>query len=364
VSVAPWAEQNVEFDHEFTAAGEHSGSVSLDPDSLPGDDQAFFALSVPSRIPVLVVGNAPEDTNYLARALAPDTNRLFRVATRLSANLRTADLRQFRAVALLDPVNLTAFDWQRLRDYVSQGGGLFVALSREPRDKTYLSEFVSFAGEGKPTGFMTMGNPDFTHPVFEAFMGRSDLSLARFFLYAKLEPTGARVLARFTDGAPCLLEARDARVVVLASGLRLADNDLMLRGFYVPLVHRIFSYLAQDRLTRSYTVGDTLTTPAPAVGLLSIATPDAEFSLVPAPGTRDVRFGGTDVPGIYRMGTDTFAVNLPFDESDLTRLPETDLARKGIAMLPEAGGRTSDLTGSFLLAAALCLIAEMVMLII
>jgi len=366
ISIPAEGDKTIDFDRQFLEPGIHTGFVSLDADSLAADDQRFFALDIPSRLPVLITGDAPEDTLYLSRALAPDTSGLFSVTTRLSPALRTVDLRRFKAIALVNPASLTAFDWQRVMDYTRQGGGLLLALSRELKDKSFLAQYADFQAEMKPTGFVTIEKPDLRHSVFEAFAGHGDLTLPRFFHYSKLVPTNASVLASFSDGSPWLLESKSDRVIIASSGLSLADNDLPFRALFVPLVHRLTSYLAQEKLRRDYLVGDTIVTEAPGIGLVQVKTPDQEYRVTPEQQAelRTVRFFQTERPGIYSIGDEQYAVNVLSDEGDLTRLSDADLAKKNLVLLKDVRGRTSDLTNAFLVLAGLSLVAEMLLLVL
>lgn len=366
ISIPAGDSKTIDFDRQFVEPGTHTGFVSLDSDSLATDDQRFFALDIPSRLPVLIVGDTPEDTLYLSRALAPDTSGLFAVRTRLSPALRTVDLRRFKAVALVNPASLTAFDWQRVADYTRQDGGLLLALSRELKDKSFLSQYAGFQAEMKPTGFVTIEKPDSRHPVLEIFKGHADLTLPRFFHYSKLVPLNASVLASFSDGSPWLLESKTDRVIIAASGLSLADNDLPFRALFVPLVHRLTSYLAREKLRRDYLVGDTIITEAPGIGLVQVKTPDQDYTVTPEQQAelRTVRFTRTDRPGIYTIGQEQYAVNVLSDEGDLTRMSDADLAKKNLVLLKDIRGRTSDLTNAFLVLAGLSLVAEMLLLVL
>jgi hypothetical protein len=371
VSIPPGDEKTVDFEKQVLEPGQHAGQVSIDHDSLTVDDERAFVVTIPDRLPVLLVGDAPDDIAYLSRALAPESTGFFEVATRLSANLRTADLRRFRVVGLINTASLTGFDWQRVEDYVRQGGSVFIALGREPREKTFLSQFVSYQAEMKPAGFVTMDKVDYTHPILEAFQGRADVSVPRFFRYAHIEPAHANVLARLSDGSPYIVESRQDRVIIASSDLRLEDNDLAFKALFVPLMHRIFSYLGQEQTSRRYVVGDVITVSAPTIGLLKVKTPEAEYNLTPGVGTTDsgprvpfISFRGTEIPGIYQFGNNLCAVNLLNDEGELTRVSEPDLAKKNLILMKDAQGKKSDLTNLLLMLSALFLIAEMLIIVL
>ena len=176
-------------------------------------------------------------------------------------------------MALVNPVSLTAFDWQRVADFC--GAGRRRPGRAQPRAERQIISLpiVSFGAEMKPTGFVTIEKLDSRHPVLEAFKDRADLSLPRFFRYARLNPVNVEVLAGFSDGTPYLLESKSDRVIVAASGLSLADNDLPFRALFVPLMHRLLSYLSQQQLRHDLLVGDTITARVPGIGLVPVPDP-------------------------------------------------------------------------------------------
>ena len=172
------------------------------------------------------------------------------------------------------------------------------------------------------------------------------------------------VLAGFSDGTPYLLESKSDRVIVAASGLSLTDNDLPFRALFVPLMHRLLSYLSQQQLRHDLLVGDTITARVHGIGLVPVQTPGSEYSVTPEQQAeaRTVRFAATGEPGIYTIGEQQYAVNVLSEEGNLTRIPEPELAKKNLRLFKDARGRTSDLTNAFLLIAGLCLALEMLLL--
>jgi len=202
--------------------------------------------------------------------------------------------------------------------------------------------------------------------VFEAFRDRADLSLPRFTRYARLTPTNATAVASFSDGTPYLLEGKSDRVMIAASGFSLADNDLPFRALFVPLMHRLLSYLSQEQLRHDYLIGDTIAAQVPGVGLVPVRTPSGEYGVTPEQQAeaRTIRFAATDEPGVYTIGEQQYAVNVLSQEGDLTRMTESELARKNLQLYKDARGRTSDLTNAFLLLAGLCLVMEMLLLVL
>lgn len=368
VRIPPNSETRVEFEKEFSQPGQHTGTVSLDQDSLPCDDQYFFALSIPRRLPVLLIGDDPNDVHYLARALAPDSEGFFAVTVRNSPGLKAADLNQFKVIGIANPARLTLLDWQRIEQYLRQGGGVFIALAREPAEEGFLARYGRISTGVRTSGFVTVSRVNYQHPIFQVFEHRADVSIPRFFSHVRFEPINADVLSSFSDGSPYLLESRTERMIIATCDFNPSRTDLVFRALFVPLLHRIFTYLGQEPFTRNYPVGDTITVPAPPVGLLRVRTPEGEFNIAAASeersDRRSVKFRDTRVPGIYQLGADNFAVNVRSEEGDLTRFAESDLSRNGITILKDHAPATNDLTQLLLTLAALFLIAEILLLVL
>jgi hypothetical protein len=168
---------------------------------------------------------------------------------------------------------------------------------------------------------------------------------ASFTLRARLDPptSSARVLARFEDGAPWLIEHRvgRGRVVFSASTADFEGNDLATRPVYVPLVQRLVLWLA-DSLAEASDVEHITGEPfeftggAELVGTrLDIETPggvrrEVEFRAASAGSLAAT--GETGEIGFYRWsrpGRSGFAVvNIPSAESDLAPLGADEIEER------------------------------------
>ena len=184
-----------------------------------------------------------------------------------------------------------------------------------------------------------IGEVDYASPPLAVFRppANGTFGAAAFTLRARLEApaSSARVLARFEDGAPWLLEQRvgRGRVVFAASSADLEGNDLAARPAYVPLVQRLVLWLA-DSLAEASDVecvaGDplTFTGGAELAGTrLSVEAPSGARREVPfgvAAGGSLAVDGETGEIGFYRWSrpgrSGVAAVNVPPLESDLAPL--------------------------------------------
>ncbi len=152
---------------------------------------------------------------------------------------------------------------------------------------------------------------EYGHAVFAPFRAprSGDFSSVRVYGYRRLTPAaGARVLARYDDGLPALVERAvgAGRIAVWTTSVDLSWNDVALKPVFLPFVHQLVRTLGsfQDR-PPSLTVGQVAApeiaaeAPAPRVAVepsgrrvpLDPARGDA-FE-VTMPGFYEVRQGGT-----------------------------------------------------------------------
>jgi hypothetical protein len=115
---------------------------------------------------------------------------------------------------------------------------------------------------------------DFTHPALrDAQPGRDNggWNEAKVFYAAVVDPRGARVAARLSDGTPLVLDKQSGQghVVLFTSGLENLTNDLPLHPVFVAFVDRTAHYLSGSEALSGSRLVDTyvqLRAPADAAG--------------------------------------------------------------------------------------------------
>ncbi len=256
----------------------------------------------------------------------------------------------------------------RLRAFVTGGGGLFAALGeRSPfaADQagflpTTAGRVADAAREPRRLGFV-----DYDHPVFEAFRGprSGDFSRTSFYRTRQVEAnSGARALARFDDGSPALVEGRlgAGRILVWAGGLGRLWSDFPLQAVYLPFVHRAARYLGTRGLSpewhRAGTTAD-LASLAEAAGAGSVSA--GVVAMAPGGGSVPVDpeapllfLGGQGIweirpPGRRPDRPMALAANVDLAESDLARLDMEEFvvaAGGGGAALSASGTTAGDAT--------------------
>jgi hypothetical protein len=256
--------------HDFGAGGPAVVTVALPPDALPEDDALVLALDVPRDVRALVVNGAPSavrhrDAAWFVEAALSGPASPVRPTVVDVEGFQKARLTDFDVVLLLD-VRSPGPKASELRSFVEAGGGLLVAMGDEVDPDRYDAELgvllpaplhvVKTAAERGAAGSQEraarLAEVDWDHPALQVFTGtgREGLESVRTYRYMLLRPdrkdAGMRVLARYDDGAPALVEARrgKGRVMVAASTLDPEWSDWAIRTSFVPAMQRIAAWLA------------------------------------------------------------------------------------------------------------------------
>jgi hypothetical protein len=219
--------------------------------------------------------------------------------------------------------------------WASAGGTVLVVASND-------AAVTSTQSAAAADQYVMLAEIDFQHPLFAPFADPrfSDFTKIRFWqhrLLAEPEASDAatRVLARFDDQSPALLETVQGRgrLLTLASGWSATDSTLALSTKFVPLLYSLLDLAGAAPASASqFLVGDPLPLGPyiPAAGA-TLRQPDgATFMITPEDG----EFTGTDLPGVYRLETGDqpveFAVNLDPAESRTAPLAVGELEAFGV----------------------------------
>ena len=272
-------------------------SVSLeDTTGAQADNTRFLVLDDTSRPTVLIVtatGDLPREAFYLQQALSVGGSSASYTVDGAGASPRAfpdaARLGSAVAVILTSTRGLDRQGRERLAEYVTSGGGLFVVAGPEV-DGAVLGELLgvgaaTLAAEPLPTNGAVGGRPgslphtlapdDLRHPLFRAFEGNAAaLGLPRFTRISNLGGS-CPSLARFTSGEIALVECSvgGGRVLVFASDLDGRWNNFPRHTTFLPFVQEAVAYLAGPRPPAAeYTVGDVPAGVLPQPGFAQVQT--------------------------------------------------------------------------------------------
>ncbi|MEZ4425744.1 MAG: BatA domain-containing protein [Gemmatimonadota bacterium] len=347
------ATQAVSF-QPFTLPGENTlARVRIDDDPLAPDNTYDLVLdpeATPSVLLVEPAGGRANASLYLTRALEIGGEIPFRVATVRADRLTPALVAQHGIVLFNGAAPPNDAVAEALREHLTSGGGLLVALDDRSRWSEAHQDLLPgrFGGPTDRPG-AALGYLDYNHPVFELFSTprSGDFTAARFFRYRAFTPDStAEVLARFDDGGIALAEGRHerGRTLLWTTGLDNFWNDLALQPVYLPYVHALVRYLSgRSDPTPAYRVGDVVDLSAGVSAVQEdaeaewlVLTPGGEARTV-APGAVGERFLPLEEAGVYevRQRADgptvrRIAANVDRAESTLTELdPDVIVAAIG-----------------------------------
>ncbi len=366
VKLQPGERQQVQFVVSGLAPGVHQGLVRLiGEDGLALDDVRHFCVEVQPAWPVLVVSPADVSPKLFIEMLAPyeqrETGRAkFACEAIEQSRLADAELADYRAVALLDPQPLTPDAWKKLGEFCQAGGGLAIFLGHNADPPASFQDPAAAAVLGgklarlaRTGGDVYLAPRAYDHPALAPFRPVANnvpWDLFPVFYHWNLDdlsPT-ARSIVPYGDGKPALVENRLGRGSAIVMTTPISDpprpqgralwNELATGESIWPcvlLVHESMSYLVRSGQTRlNLLAGETAVLPndpAEYPERYQLFTPLEQPQDVLARDRRvTVRF--TDNPGAYRLRGQKsgpivrgFAVNVPADTSDLTRLPGEQL---------------------------------------
>jgi hypothetical protein len=351
VVVTPSAPATVTFDPIPVPPGWSHATVRIPADSLTADDAFHFTFARGQTMRVLLVAGASRNGDaglFLRRALAvgdaPPT-----VVTAIAPGALSGGTLGTHALVVLHDAPVRGAAGRQLADWVQRGGGLLVALGDasaapawEPALAAQLPARIGDVVDRTAGGGARLAAFEQSHPVFAPFAGphSGDLTAPRMLRFRTLTPAAdARVIARFEDGSPALIERTvgRGRILLWASTLDTWWTDVALDPVYVPLVHGMATHAAHFATTPpAYAVGQTID-PAAVAGSTGGAW------VVEMPSGRRLRTGAPGEPsvatladaGIYRVrpansppdaGT-LLAANVDAEEADPARLDPVVIAR-------------------------------------
>ncbi|HMC77814.1 MAG TPA: BatA and WFA domain-containing protein [Vicinamibacterales bacterium] len=281
ITVAPGDAVDVPF--EATADAGRLKAVIADADGYAADNERY-ALAEPRSLPrILMVGGgaAAENGFYLSRALlaeaedGPDFDVRTVDGAAFSA-MPPEQLRQQSVVMLLSTHGVDRAAGDRVRGFLTAGGGLFVAAGPDV-DPAVVSALLGWqpaltVREMRNAGVLAA--TDLRHPVLRPFDAvAANFGQVMFERAWQVEASPAwRVVARYTNGGTALAERTGSagRVLLLTSDVDRKWNDFPLNAAFVPFAQEVARYLgARPPAISTYLVADAPAGVPPRPGLSS-----------------------------------------------------------------------------------------------
>ncbi|MDD5350296.1 MAG: BatA and WFA domain-containing protein [Chthoniobacteraceae bacterium] len=288
VSIRPGGTASVRFRHVFDTPGDNPGSISVGAGAGEKGSVFYFNARTLPRIPVLLLTGRPsanpqaDAAFFIGKAIAPGEESPFALKVLAAEKVTSQEIAAASVVILADVGELPAPVIGSLTTLMQRGGGVFFLPGANVKAEAFNAAFESLAPcklrqvlAARPASgesAESLMRVDFEHPVFEVFSAphHGDLTLPKFAKYWETTDTQlSRVLARFGDGRPAILERERGKGVAMAmmSAVDADWNDFAYQSVFLPYLHQTLRYLAVRGGQRTaYSSGDVL--PLPEGGTL------------------------------------------------------------------------------------------------
>jgi hypothetical protein len=359
-------------------------------DAFAGDDATVFTVRRADLQRVLFVHSSRDTRSpvYFGSALTAASRSSLVLQSVSQEETTNLDPSRFAFVVLSDSAALPSIFEHTLAQYVARGGNVFIAIGTSAARRSRIPVWNGGVADTHDYAHLadaaTIGEVDFTHPaLLDAQPGRDNggWAEAKVFYVAVVDPHGARIAARLSDGTPLLLDKQvgQGHVLLFTTGLENLTNDLPLHPVFVAFADRVARYLSgSERLSGSRLVDSYVPLRSPADsasehGSIEVIGPDGRrpLSLSEAKTAQTLRL---EKAGFYQIrlsnGRDMLiGVNPDRRESDLQPIPD-DVLRLWIgsassgasyvdAAAHEEGYRSVSLWWYVMLLAFIAALAEM-----
>ena len=308
--------------------------LNLLDDTHPFDNTLHITPLIPEPVRIHYLGNEQaDDINsmrfYLERAFS--TTRLQHVSvvghptTTQSIELNRAD---DKLLIIGDTIKESQVD--DIRKFIENGHSVLLALKSESMSGSLTA--LAKSGpvpltEARVDKYALLSQLDFEHPLLAPFHEPrfSDFTKIHFWKHRSLDPArlpGAKILARFDNGDPALMDLRIGRghLFILTCGWQPEDSQLALASKFVPLLYSMLELgESRGKLRSNYFSGETIKLPGKSDQTRILNGPDGKLE-VPAGATT---FNAKQ-PGLYTLKESqsvSFAVNVSPRESKTSLLP-------------------------------------------
>lgn len=307
VTVPAAGRVEAQFDNLPIAFGAAKGEVRISPnDDLPNDDRFNFSIERSDPQKVLFLGRPAESLFYKA-ALESSA------ASGLKVSDNDSDFSPYALIVLNNPGTLDRETSDRLTQYVSNGGALWIAAG----PATVRAGTIAISGEA-------------VSGTREEIDGNVHFSAA-----ARITPSaGDRITQKFSDEMPIKIERTlgEGRILIFASTLDQATSDFPVHASYVPFILNTSAELAGSVGGRSsVTVGDAipLRRSNRQSASVDVIGPDGKHEIALGEATRATAFT-PEREGFYQIQTASgkhfqIAVNADRRESNLAKVPAETL---------------------------------------
>lgn len=337
------------FETEFLSEGEDEshGRVTISPSVFGSKAKFCFTVPASRKRKVLCVDGALSSleflssTYYLASAfsVAPSEKEIsFDVNVVSPQDLKVSDFSGYELIVFSNVGGLDEHIAVRLRDYVDNGGSIFLFTGANATAGEFNEVFGDYAGvlpakiseeNSEVRSFVSL-LPDFTCPAFLKFREARnvDFTSIHFYKYSGIDGgkvnKDSKVIAKFSDGNPAVIERRigDGKVILFAFPADVSWGDFPLNILYLPFMRETAGYVLEKGNRESKVFEDVRQKlKKPGDARVTVTTPDGKKETLFKDSFGRIIYTRAEKPGVYSVqnGDDAryFAVNARPEEFNL-----------------------------------------------
>ena len=299
-----------------------NGKIVIPDDDFPLDNFRNFELVIPNQIAVKVIGQSVEELFLLELALNAiiGETELLLIDRHVSDDLERLFLSDIDILLLHNPANLSNSAIEDLQRFLMRGGGLiwFVGNDLNQTDPVAWPSLLKLPGliqtrrlDGN--SFFSTLIMEENHSLFtDLDIKKMNEELPQVFGYNEVRlQMNHTPLIKLNNGHPLLIESKAFGSVgfVFTSPLNLRWNDLPVKGFLVPLLHRMLILLATREFnTQPLLVGQDKIIDIKGENIIAewiLKTPDEnEIKLIPDYTNEKLLITQTSELGSYNVFAD------------------------------------------------------------
>ncbi len=251
-------------------SGTIKGKIEISKDDFPYDNIKTFEMYIPEMISCKVIALDIKESLLLKTVLESisGNDRTLEIELKQMSSIDKLYLEQTDILFLLDPVNISSRAIQSLKGFLQKGGSVFWIsgqnysnIGSEVITNLNLPIFQNVVSTSLDSYFSTSIVSRNSPLLGELNLRDPELSLPKVYKYNKVKTKKLQSHSlRLNNNDPLLIEieSNSGQILFLTSPLELEWNNLALKGFIVPLLHRSIILSASDEYnTGSVEVGFT-----------------------------------------------------------------------------------------------------------
>ena len=320
VSLEPGASSVLTMESLIKKTGYDNVFAEIEDDEIMQDNRRYTTIFIPDKIPLMIFYDDEADTKFVDLALTSSGNsETFNISQKSLSQLLSVNLNQYDVVFIVGSETTGS---ERLKQYVENGGGLFLF----PGSKTTSEDFQkmlnafnlpvvqgSFGEAGKDNNSVSFDKVEFNHPLFSNLFNeqaKKRIESPDIYHHLRIDPQGRGInIITLMNGSSFLSEYKfgEGKILVLNTSPVLSWSDLPLKGIFPPLINKSVFYLAsKNKEVEKYFAGDAvnLNLTNKSVGGIKIEKPGKSEEFISPEDILQsgfLSYSNTDLTGIYKI---------------------------------------------------------------